>query len=300
MNQGIISYGEAFVDYIAQDRTNKLYNTYLGGTTINVAVGARRLGTQSHYICKLGTDETSQFIRRELEKESVNTDYCMESERKRICSVYIHLNEMRERHFHAYINETPDEQLLESELHEKLFENAFLFYFGSGTLFHPTAFTTTKRAIQLAKHHRSLIAFDPNIRLKRWDNLESCKTNVKGMLPDVDILKISEEELLFLTEAANLDAGLQIIKSYQIPYVFITRGEDGAIVFYRNEKIIVPAEKVEVVDTTGAGDAFMAGLLHCFDRHGIPKTADELVFYTKYANKLGSNTVKTLGALTTE
>lgn len=298
MKKGVISYGEAFVDYISQDLLNRNYQMYLGGTTINVAVGVRRIGTPVSYLCKIGTDSISQFVNGELDKEKVNREFCIESNLKKICGVYVHLNEEGERSFHSYVNETPDEQLLESELSEELFQTSRIFYFGSGTLFHPTAYKTTNSAISLSHKHKTLIAFDPNIRMKRWESEEKCRLTITSVLPKVSILKLSEEELLFLMEVSTVEEGIRKLSFHKIPYVWVTFGEKGALVLHQNKEIFVKGTKAQTVDTTGAGDAFMAGILHSIHSKGLPVTEESLKEYTEYANQLGALATTKFGALT--
>lgn len=300
MKNGVISYGEAFIDYIAQDPSNIEFQSYLGGTTVNVAVGVQRLGSPSYYLCKLGTDNDSQFIRTELRREQVNLDHCVTNENKKICNVRIRLNEDGERYFHTYVDDSPDEQLLEKELDEELFTAAMVFYCGSGTLFQPIANQTTEAAIRLAKKRNTLVAFDPNIRLKRWESKQKCRTTINKILSQVDILKIAKSELLFLMEKSTIKEGIQKLAQYGITYVWVTLGEQGAFVIYKDKTIHVEGEKVKAIDTTGSGDAFMAAILHCINEHGLPATDNELTSYTKFANRLGSVVATKLGALSAQ
>lgn len=300
MKNGIISYGEAFIDYIAQDPSNSSFQTYLGGTTVNVAVGAQRLGTPTYYLCKMGTGDDSKFIKKALQGEGVNQDFCVIDHLKSICTVHIHLNSNGERYFHAYVDDSPDQQLLEDELNEDLFKTASIFYCGSGTLFHPIANQTTKAAIQLARKQDTLVAFDPNIRIKRWESEEKCRTTINSILAQVDILKISEAELVFLMEKSTLEEGMQKLASHRIPYVWVTLGENGAVVVHQDKMIHVEGKKVQAIDTTGAGDAFMAGILHCIHDRGVPSNENELISYTEFANKIGAKVATKLGALTAQ
>lgn len=257
----------------------------------------QRLGTPAYYLCKIGTDDESRFVTTELNREQVNQKYCVVNNHKSICKVYTHLNKKRERYFHAYIDETPDEQLLDTELNEQLFKKAFIFYAGSGKLFHPTANKTIKAAIKLAKKHNTLIAFDPNIRMKRWKTEQQCRTTINRVLPSVDILKIAKDELLFLMEKNTLEEAIQELAHYQIPYVWITLGNEGAVAIHQGEKIYTTGEKVKAIDTTGAGDAFMTGILHCFNEQGTPTNQTDLTSYTNFANKRGAKVITQFGAL---
>ena len=228
----------------------------------------------------------------------MNHEFCIESDLTQNCGVYIHLNDKGERFFNSYINETPDEQVFVSELNEELFKKSLIFYFGSTTLFHPLAYETTKAAIQMSQKHNTLVAFDPNIRLKRWESEELCRSTIHNLLQYVSILKISEEELLFLTEVSTVKEGIRKLQSYQVPYIWVTFGEKGALVIHKEKEIFVQGQEVQAIDTTGAGDAFMAGILHCIHTNGLPKTENDLLLYTKYANKLGALATTKIGALT--
>lgn len=298
IKQGVISLGEAFVDYISTDRANTKYQKLLGGATVNLAAGTRRLGVPSYYLCKLGTDEISQFVEQELRKENINTEFCVRTPRKKICGVYVHLNEIGERYFHSYINPTPDEVLSEDQLDRGLFEKAKIFYFGSGTLFHDSAKETTKMALKYAKESNTLVAFDTNLRLKRWESEEKCRKTVKSFLVDVDIVKLAEDEVLFLTETKSIDAGIEELAQWKIPFLFITLGSKGAYAVLHGRKTHIPGIEVNVVDTTGAGDAFMAALLYRFHEKGEPADLRQLAEYTQFANQVGANATTMIGSLT--
>ncbi|WP_226701203.1 carbohydrate kinase family protein [Priestia aryabhattai] len=285
MKKGIISYGEAFIDYIAKNEFNTSFDPFLGGTTVNVAVGVQKLGAKAYYICKLGSDETSDFVRKNLLMEGVDQSGCVTSVTKKVCEVYVHKSKEGDRHFHSYIDYTPHEQVYKHELKEALFEQTAIFYFGSGTLFHPISQETTKEAVKLAKKHRMLVAFDPNIRMKRWESEAACRNTVTPFLYETDILKISQDELLFLMNSTDLTESLEKLRAYHIPYVWVTQGENGAVAV--TAMLHVSAKKVQAIDTTGAGDAFMAGILWCIHEKGLPESEEACKRYTKFANALG-------------
>jgi fructokinase len=295
--KGIISLGEAFVDFIATDRTNTTYQRLLGGATVNVAVGVRRQGVPSYYVCKLGKDEASQFVERELGREEVDTSYCTHNETKKVCSVYIHLNEQGDRYFYSYINETPDEWVTAEELDQKLFKDSNIFYFGSGTLFHPTARHSTDQALAYAKEESMLVAFDTNIRLKRWESEKQCRDTINSYIKKSDIVKMAEDELLFLTEKETFEQGLDTLSKQGIPFLFITRGKEGAYAIHQEKQVSVPGIKVDAIDTTGAGDAFMAALLSRFYEQGTPENEAQLEEYLSYANEAGAKATTKFGSL---
>ncbi|WP_254842759.1 carbohydrate kinase [Bacillus sp. MRMR6] len=296
--QGVISLGEAFVDLISVDSTNTKYQQMLGGATVNVAAGVKRQGIPSYYLCKFGTNQLSEFVESELSKERINTNFCVRTSVKDICVVYVHLDEKGERYFHQYINNTPDVVLTENELDEKVFNKVRIFYFGSGTLFHETAKRTTMKALKFAREANTLIAFDANLRLKRWESASQCRRTVCSQLEHVDIVKLTEEELFFLTETDLIEDALKIVSVYNIPYLFITLGSKGAIAVMKGRKVNVPSIEVDAIDTTGAGDAFMAALLYQFHEKGLPTNLFQLEEYTAYANRVAAMTTTQIGSLT--
>jgi fructokinase len=297
-NQGVISLGEAFVDYISTDRNNTKFWQLLGGATVNLAVGTSRLGLPTYYLCKLGTDSNGQFVEQELQKEGVDLDFSVRTDTKRMCGVYVHLTEDGERNFHSYVNQTPDEVLAEEELERELFEKTRIFYFGSGTLFQQKLKKTTEAALKYAKETSNLIAFDANLRLKRWESEHHCRETVVSFLKQATIVKLAEDELNFLTETNSLEDGLEKILKWNIPYLFITMGGKGAYGVMEGDKVFSPAPKVDTIDTTGAGDAFMAGLLYCFHEKGMPRGTTRLTEYLQFANRVGAQATTGLGSLT--
>jgi fructokinase len=296
--KGVISLGEAFVDYISTDSTNTKFRQLLGGATVNLAVGTSRLGLLTYYLCKSGTDSISQFVEQECKKEGVNLEFSVRTDTKKICGVYVHLTESGERYFHSYINHTPDEVLREEELRIEVFEKARIFYFGSGTLFHQKAKKTTETALKYAKEFSNLIAFDANLRLTRWESETHCRQTVVSFLKHANIVKLAEDELNFLMETNSLEAGLEKISEWNIPYVFITLGGKGACGVMDGEKVFVRPPKVHAIDTTGAGDAFMSGILYCFHEKGMPAKPMELTKFLQVANQVGAASTTEIGSLT--
>ncbi len=293
----VLVYGDAFVDYIANDKTNTSFTTFLGGATVNVAAGISRIGAPSALITITGDDETSEFVRSEISKEGVNIDYSIIVPEKRVSGVYVHLTEECERVFKDYVDETPDLQVEPHQLNEEAFKRASIFNVCSGTMFHPTALATTRKGVELAKEKGAIIAIDANIRPLRWSSEENCRETIISFFEDAHILKLTDEELFFLTQTDNLQDGIEILNQYLVPIVLITVGADGAYAVLNGEVIHVPTERVEAVDTTGAGDAFMAGVLRTVHYNGLPTTQDELIKCVSFGNKLGAFAATKAGAL---
>ena len=294
----ILVYGDAFIDYIANDVTNTSFTKFLGGATINVAAGISRIGAPSALITITGDDETSEFVRTEIQQEGVNLDYAVLVPEKRASGVYVHLTENCERIFKDYIDETPDLQVTTQQLNEEAFKRASVFNCCSGTMFHPTALETTRMAVEMAKKNGAIIAIDANIRPLRWSSEKYCRETVASFFQDANILKLTDEELFFLTETNSIEAGLEALKPLNLPIVLVTVGANGAYAVLNGDVIHVPVEQVVPVDTTGAGDAFMAGVLRYVHFNGLPTTKESLFDCVSFGNKLGALAATKAGALT--
>ncbi|VDG99039.1 5-dehydro-2-deoxygluconokinase [Lysinibacillus sphaericus] len=297
MKKHVLIYGDVFVDYIAEDERNSSFTTYLGGATVNVAAGIARLGAPVSFITVTGDDETSEFVRMELANEGVDLTAAIFEPAKRVNGVYVHLTPEHDRVFSNYQNETPDIQVTAQDLKEETFQQASILHLCSGTMFHPTALETTRRAVELAKATDTLVSFDANIRPLRWENEEICRVTTNSFLSDADLVKLTEEELTFMMKTETLEEGLSQLKTYSIPVVLITRGDLGTIAIIRGEKFQIPSVKIEPVDTTGAGDAFMAGVLRQLHLQGYPKDVSEWKEVVRFGNHMGALCVTKVGAL---
>jgi len=294
----VLTYGDAFVDYIADDRSNTSFSMFLGGATVNVAVGVARLGVPSAFITITGDDATSEFVRGEFGAEEVIMDYSKFEPEKRVSGVYVHLTEDHDRIFHQYIDEAPEIQVQADDLKEEAFEKASILNLCSGTLFQPTALETSRKAVEFAKKHGTLFAFDVNIRPLRWPSEAQCRETITSFFKDADLLKFTEEELEFMTETKSLEEGLAKLAPLEVPIILVTAGEMGTYAVLNGQVQHVPVEPVIPVDTTGAGDAFMAGVLRYVHLNGLPTTMESLVECSAFANKLGALAATKAGALT--
>ncbi|TWT27412.1 carbohydrate kinase family protein [Planomicrobium sp. CPCC 101110] len=294
----VLTYGDAFVDYIANNTNNDSFTRHLGGATVNVAAGVSRLGVPSAFITVTGDDETSAFVRGELEKENVILDPSIMVPEKRVSGVFIHLTPEYDRIFAEYVNETPDIQVTSRDLQKEAFEHASVFHICSGTMFHPTALETTEKAVELAKANGVICSFDANIRPLRWDSEQRSRDTARKFLQTTDVLKVTTDELAFLMETDSMEEGIARLADFNIPLVFLTDGENGTFALFEGEVFHVPVIPVKPVDTTGAGDAFVAGTIRHIHLNGMPGTRQEVIECASFSNKLGALCATKAGALT--
>ncbi|MGY3716867.1 carbohydrate kinase family protein [Sutcliffiella cohnii] len=294
----ILIYGDVLIDRFSTHVENNEYEKFLGGATVNVAVGVRRLGVPTSFVTVFGEKEDSTFAKSRLLEEGVDITYSQTVPHKKLSNVYVNLLPNGDRVFNRYEDSTPTIQVTKEAFQPKALHEASIFHFSSGTMFQPNALETTKHAVAVANKNGLIVSFDANIRPLRWENEEICRETITSFLPYVDVLKVTEEELFFLTKTNNRAMGVQQLAPFQLPLIFVTAGEKGTYAIFHGKTYYVPAEKVNVIDTTGAGDAFMASILSFIYKEGFPKEESSLIKCTKLGNKIGALATTMRGAIT--
>ncbi|OCA82244.1 fructokinase [Bacillus sp. FJAT-27225] len=257
---GVVCLGEALIDFIPLGPENSTYQKAPGGAPANVAVGIAKLGGASSFIGKVGNDVLGQYLFETLTGYGVNTESIKLTEEARTGLTFVTLEPSGERDFSFYINPSADRFLREEELDYRLFEKNKILHFGSISLISEPARSATLKAIEKARDMGMLISYDPNLRLGLWDSAEHAKETILATIPKADILKISGDELEFLTGTGNVEEGIAQLPD--LPLILVTLGEKGSVYRFKNQIGMIPAIKCKVVDTTGAGDAFVSGILY--------------------------------------
>ncbi|MBB5175018.1 aminoimidazole riboside kinase [Texcoconibacillus texcoconensis] len=302
MIKGVLSLGEALIDFIPIDHDNLHFQKSPGGAPANVAVGLARLGAQSTFLGKVGDDVLGHYLKETLSSNGVHTNTMFLTTKARTGLTFVTIDENGERSFDFYIDPSADRFLQESEFDSSYLEGHNVLHFGSISMISEPAKTATKRAVEIAREREMIVSYDPNLRLGLWENEETARETIVSMLDQTDVLKISDEELTFITGEEELEEGMKELQKYNIPLIFVTKGAEGSDVFYGDGKHIhVPTMKVETVDTTGAGDAFVSGLLyrlHEREESIASITEEEAYDITRFASVSGALAASTKGAMT--
>ncbi|WP_409252909.1 aminoimidazole riboside kinase [Bacillus sp. SCS-153A] len=301
MKNGIISLGEALIDFIPLDQENISYQKSPGGAPANVSVGLARLGTKSTFLGKVGKDVLGEFLKETLKNYGVRTNQMFLTPDTRTGVVFVTNAEDGERSFDFYIDPSADRFLEAGEIDEADFTSHKILHFGSISMISSPAKEATHHAVKLAKENGMLVSYDPNLRLGLWDTEDNARETIKSMLREADFLKISEEELEFITGEKELEAGVEKMKDYNIPLMIITMGAEGCHVYTKGGHKHVPAMKVKAVDTTGAGDAFVSGMLYRlneFEGDIASLSADQAAEMASLAAVSGALAASTKGAMT--
>ena len=161
--------------------------------------------------------------------------------------------------------------LTEDEINTTFISQAKIFHFGTLSMTQDSVRAATKKAVKAAKESRVLISFDPNLREPLWSSLELAKEQMNYGFSQCDILKISDNEIQFVTGKEDYDEGIRCLQEkYHIPLILLTMGKEGSRAYYNGSIVEVkPFLQKNTIETTGAGDTFCGCVLHYICEHGM-------------------------------
>ena len=304
----IMTMGEVLIDLTQTglDETGTpQFAAFPGGAPANVAVAASRLGAKAGFIGKIGSDAFGAQLRKTLEQDNVDTSFLFETTAVPTTLAIVSVDESGERSFSFYRDPGADTQLTADEAIRFLESGLpFVLHFGSLSLTSEPSRSAALTAVAEARKRGVLISYDPNYREALWDSAQEAVAWMKKPLDMVDILKISDEELVLLTGTSDLEEGSRMLGGYGIKLIMITLGSEG--VFYRlngPESITgtVPAVAVDVCDTNGAGDTFLGAVLSqmaCRNDYSIESLdGKKLHEMLAFANRAAAKTCSRAGAI---
>jgi len=293
MNKVWVS-GDAVVDLIPEG-----LDTYLkcpGGAPANVAVAISRLGGNSAFFGRIGNDPMGKFMLETLSNESVDIKNITIDPEQRTSTVVVDLDDSGERTFTFMVKPSADQFMQASDI--PTFEKNQWLHVCSIALANEPSRSSTFLAIEKMKEAGGFISFDPNLRGEVWSKPEEIKEVVLDAVKLADVVKFSDDELLFLTDSHDLNEALLRIKAYKNTLILVTQGAKGALVINKDGQKLIEGKTTVPVDTTGAGDAFVGGLLRYLSSCHNWFTQDEIVTAVKWANACGALAVTKKGAMT--
>ncbi|WP_061008161.1 aminoimidazole riboside kinase [Vibrio sp. CUB2] len=286
--------GDAVVDLIPD--TDSTYLKCPGGAPANVAVAISRLGGNSAFFGRVGQDPLGRFMKATLAQEQVNTDYMLLDEAQRTSTVIVDLDDSGERSFTFIVKPSADQFLIPADI--PAFVQGEWLHVCSIALANEPSRSSTLKAMQDIKAAGGFVSFDPNLREEVWANPEELKPVVRQAIELADVVKFSDDELLFLTDTDSLEAGLEAIKAFDNTLVLITQGAKGALVVFEGEQELIAGQAVKPIDTTGAGDAFVGGLLARLAQHNEWAHKEAIHSAVNWANGCGALATTQKGAMT--
>ena len=266
----LLCLGELLIDMLPQDAHNSAYLPIPGGAPANVAVGYAKLGGEAAFCGGKGDDHFANQLSNALAQYNVNTDYLFTIAGSQTAMVIVSLDETGERSFGFYRHNTADVLLTQAHLAQINWQSISTLHFCSNTLTDPAIASTTVKALELAKTHNKLVSFDVNLRYSLWENTHDIASNVQACFAYCDIVKLSRDELNFLANHSETTGEdyIQMLLNTGVKLVFLTDGPEPATVYHRAFILNESAPKINAVDTTSAGDAFIAGALYYLNNLG--------------------------------
>ncbi len=299
----VVALGELLIDFTQNGKSaqgNGLFEANPGGAPCNVLAMLNNLGKKTSFIGKVGNDQFGLMLKATLGELGIGTENLLLDEEIHTTLALVHTFEDGDRDFSFYRNPGADMMLKADEVQEELIESAKIFHFGTLSMTHEGVRAATKKALEIAKKSECLISFDPNLREPLWDSLEEAKEQVLYGLQYADILKISDNEIQWLTGEEDYTAGVKKIREIkEIPLILVSMGKEGSRAYY--QEMIVEAKpflQENTIETTGAGDTFCANVLNYVLEHGLEALTEEnLLEMLTFANAAASLITTKKGAL---
>ncbi|KAI5647321.1 hypothetical protein M9H77_33326 [Catharanthus roseus] len=302
----VACFGELLIDFVPTVSGVSLaeapgFKKAPGGAPANVAVAVAKLGGKSAFIGKVGEDEFGYMLARILKENHVDISGMRYDQNARTALAFVTLRADGEREFMFYRHPSADMLLTEAELDTNLIQKASIFHFGSISLIHEPCRSTHLAAMEVAKQAGCVLSYDPNLRLALWPSADAAREGIMSIWDKADIIKISEEEITFLTEGDDCYDDNVVMKKLFTPNVkllLVTEGADGCRYYTKEFHGKVKGVKVNAVDTTGAGDSFVGGVLNSLSSNlDIYKDEMKLRDAIFFANGCGAVTVTEKGAI---
>ncbi len=301
----IVCLGELLVDMFPAELGRRLvevsaFRPKPGGAPANVAVAAVRLGARSAFIGKVGDEAFGHHLADVLRQEGVDVRGMRFDEEARTGMAFIAMPDENTSEFVFYRNPGADMRLRADELDRELLQETRAFHFGSLSLGQEPSRGATMEAVRVARQAGALISFDVNYRPTLWNSPQEAYDRIMATVPHVDLLKVNEVELALLAGSENLDAASKALLEQGPDLCVVTLGPEGSYFQVAEGGEHVPAFKVQTVDATGCGDAFVAGLLCqliAADDWRDQLSPARMREVLRYANAVGALTALTQGVI---
>jgi fructokinase len=300
----LVSLGELLIDFTpvgVSENGNPIFERNPGGGPANLACTAAKLGSRTAFIGKVGNDFFGSALKQILNGHCVNTDRLLQSDAYKTTLAFVQLDSTGDRSFSFYRKNGADTMMRFEEIDLSILDGCKYFFCSSVLMAEGTSRETSFQMLQEVKQRGIPIVFDPNLRLNLWESDALAKKYILKALPLADIVKVSEEELLFLTDEPNLEkAAEKLSREYGLQALLVTLGGKGCYVQAENKRFHVPGFAVKTVDTTAAGDSFTAGFLHQLIQSGKRISCcaeEELQEMVRFANAVGALTTTRKGAI---
>ena len=299
----VVALGELLIDFTqngTSEQGNHLFEANPGGAPCNVLAMLSKLGHKTAFIGKVGNDSFGKQLKDVLEEVGIDATNLTMDEEVHTTLALVHTLADGDRDFSFYRNPGADMMLTEEEIPEELIQNSRVFHFGTLSMTHEGVRAATKKALDIAKKAGCVISFDPNLRPPLWDSLDNAEEQVLYGLQFCDVLKISDNEIQWLTGKEDYTDGVNwILDRFQIPLILVSMGREGSRAYYKGNMVEAkPFLQKNTIETTGAGDTFGGCVLHYILQHGLEDLIEKnLAEMLRFANAAAALITTRKGAL---
>ena len=299
----VTALGELLIDFTENGKSgqgNPMFEANPGGAPCNVLAMLSKLGKKTAFIGKVGDDFFGKQLKDAITEAGICADYLRADKEVHTTLALVHTMEDGDRDFSFYRNPGADMMLQAEEIPEELIRNSRIFHFGTLSMTHEGVREATKKALKTAEEAGVIISFDPNLRPPLWNSLDEAKEQVLYGLSHCQILKISDNEIVWLTGEEDYSAGAAWIRErFDIPLILVSMGKEGSRAYYKDFMVEVPAAlREDTIETTGAGDTFCGCMLNGILEKGLDSMSEaDLKEMLQFANKAASIITTRRGAL---
>ena len=232
MGYDVVALGELLIDFTPgaiSDQGNPTFEANPGGAPCNVLSMLGRFGHKTAFIGKVGEDMFGRMLADAITECGVSAEGLRFDPDVNTTLAFVQKLPNGDRDFSFYRKPGADMMLREDEISEELIASARIFHFGTLSMTHPGVEAATKRAIGYAEKHGVVRSFDPNLREPLWKDLEDAKRAIRYGLAHCDVLKISDNEIRWLTGETDFTAGVNALRAeFDIALILVSMGPDGS------------------------------------------------------------------------
>ena len=301
-NNDVIALGELLIDFTMNGQSsqgNNMFEACPGGAPCNVLALLNKMGKKTAFIGKVGRDQFGTLLKNTITEAGIDASHLLADEKVNTTLAFVHTFPDGDREFSFYRNPGADMMLTQEEVDPEFISRARIFHFGTLSMTHDGVRAATKKAVQAAKDGGCLISFDPNLRPPLWSSLDLAKEQMEYGFSVCDILKISDNEIQFVSGKEDYDEGIAYLQEkYNIPLILLTMGKDGSRAYYKGMRVERPGFSVKTIETTGAGDTFGGSSLNFLLEHDFNNlTEEELGEMLTFANAAAAIVTTRKGAI---
>ena len=299
----VTALGELLIDFTENgisEQGNPILEANPGGAPCNVLSMLSKLGHKGAFIGKIGDDMFGNQLTYAIKEVGIDTTGLKRDAQVHTTLAFVHTLEDGDREFSFYRNPGADMMLSEADIDEALIKDSKIFHFGSLSMTDEVCRKATRKAIEIAEKSGAILSYDPNLREPLWKSMDEAKEQILYGMQHCNVLKISDNEIQWLTGMEDYDAGiLLLMEKYHIPLILLSMGKNGSRAYTDKFRVERPAFVTEdTIETTGAGDAFCGCILHYILEQGWHEYNEkELGEMLEFANAAASIVTTRKGAL---